>query len=991
MLKRPRPAVGPLRDLKDLLYEAYLAAGHPSLDEIAGDIAEAEAEDCAVTGAPSRDTIHRCISSTSLPPNQADAVSVAVVLARRAAWDEADLAARTRELWIRAWLAVQPGEPVTEFADPFALEVHRAIEVESSDTDALPLLPAYVERDHDARLRAAVLEAVAGRSRLVMLVGDSSTGKTRACWEALRLLPAQWRLWHPIDPTRPEAALAELERVGPRTVVWLNEAQHYLLTANRDLGQRVAAGLRALLREPPRGPVLVLGTIWPEYWDILLREPAGGSEDPHEQARKLLASNDLSLPTSFTGTDLRALELKARDDPRLAYATERAEEGQITQYLAGAPALLERYRTAPKPTRAVIEAAMDTRRLGHSLALPLPLLEAAAEGYLTGAQWDLLPDDWLDKALAGAVGPLRGARGPLTRIRPHKGDAASAQPRYRLADYLEQHARTHRLTVRIPASLWSALLDYASPPDCTVLAEAARTRGLLHIAGQFYQAAAAAGDARAAERMGDLLENAGRGEEANGWYLYAAELCDGDAAPESMGNLLLLAGRGEEAVSWYERAVRESPYWEDGEDQSPIGMRLLHAGWPGLALPWIQRGAEAGDREAWRYAAGVLHEEGRVEEEISWAKKAAESGVAGFFREAVALLDRADRSDETIAWILDCVQAGASEAYPYAVSLPRQKHDKERALALLQERATAGDMRALGPVADALTAAGRPAEALTAYRRAAEAGDRTAKRMVVRLLRSTGRTDEAVRWLQSRAEDGDRDAPQYLGDVLMQLGREEEALDVWYQRAADVEYVRLFGMYHAAADTLLRAGRPDDALAWLQARAEAGHKDAFNQMIQLLRRLDREDEAIRHLRAKADSGDNSASLSLLQLLQETGRVDEQLDWYKRSADTGSTLSMAVALSTAGQIEEALACYERAVQEEYFVRRSAAEMLAKAYGPEAAMSWLQRHAYVGGGVLQEAADVLKVAGRGRESVNVLRYGWDPDGSIAAEWHVNHQTR
>ena len=84
---------------------------------------------------------------------------------------------------------------------------------------------------------------------MVMLVGSSSTGKTRACWEAVQRLPAGWRLWHPIDPDRPQAALAELKQVGPRTVVWLNEAQFYLMPEREGLGERIAAGLRTLLND----------------------------------------------------------------------------------------------------------------------------------------------------------------------------------------------------------------------------------------------------------------------------------------------------------------------------------------------------------------------------------------------------------------------------------------------------------------------------------------------------------------------------------------------------------------------------------------------------------------------------------------------------------------------------------------------------------------------------------------------------------------------
>ena len=60
-------------------------------------------------------------------------------------------------------------------------------------------------------LGRVVRAAAAGRSGVAVLVGGSSTGKTRACWEALGLLRDQdppWRLWHPIDPSRPDAALA---------------------------------------------------------------------------------------------------------------------------------------------------------------------------------------------------------------------------------------------------------------------------------------------------------------------------------------------------------------------------------------------------------------------------------------------------------------------------------------------------------------------------------------------------------------------------------------------------------------------------------------------------------------------------------------------------------------------------------------------------------------------------------------------------------------
>ena len=113
-----------------------------------------------------------------------------------------------------------------------------------SPQPGLPVLPAYVPREHDEDLGRVVRAAAQGRSGIAVLVGGSSTGKTRACWEALgvlRDLPESWRVWHPIDPSRPDAALAELPGIEPRTVVWLNEAQFYL---RRRRGAGWASGSR---------------------------------------------------------------------------------------------------------------------------------------------------------------------------------------------------------------------------------------------------------------------------------------------------------------------------------------------------------------------------------------------------------------------------------------------------------------------------------------------------------------------------------------------------------------------------------------------------------------------------------------------------------------------------------------------------------------------------------------------------------------------------
>lgn len=384
--------------------------------------------------------------------------------------------------------------------DPFILEVHRPVQPHRT-VPGLDALPRYQERDHDRQLVALALAAAGGSSGIAVLVGGSSTGKTRACWEVLGLLrdrEPQWRLWHPIAPSHPQAALAELPMVGPRTVIWLNGAQRYLGAPN-GLGEQVAAGLRDLLRDRERSPVLILATLWPEHWSALAVRPRQGQEDRHAAARDLLSGHEISVPGAF-GAEL-ARELAGSPDPRLAAAAQ-ALHGEVTQFLAGAPALLDYYRHAPPAARAVLDAAIDARRLGMSAGLPRDFLHDAATGYLTDTQWATLGRDWSERfraALEEAALERKGTRGPLTAVLPRPGDTASNPGQtFRLADYLEQHGRSARSGAIPPGAFWNAALRHASSGDLNALASAAERRGLLRDAARLRKRAIACGDSSTA-------------------------------------------------------------------------------------------------------------------------------------------------------------------------------------------------------------------------------------------------------------------------------------------------------------------------------------------------------------------------------------------------------------------------------------------------------------------------------------------------------------
>ncbi|MFF9982376.1 P-loop NTPase family protein [Streptomyces erythrochromogenes] len=332
-------------------------------------------------------------------------------------------------------------------------------------------MPAYVRREHDRVLAGLVQDAAAGRSGAVVLVGSSSTGKTRACWEAVQPLAEKgWRLWHPFDPTRAQDALEDLPRVAPRTVVWLNEAQHYL--SDPTAGEQIAAALHRLLVSVECGPVLVLGTLWDEYATQYTALPEPGKKDPYSRVRELLAGRLLTVPESFDASALATAAALAKGGDRLlADALRRAHaDGRVTQDLAGAPELLHRYRHATPAAAALLEAAMDVRRLGVGLHIPQAFLTDAAADYLTDTDYDHLTDDWAEQAFAELAKPVHGKQAPLRRATPrtprrppapappvHGPAAATVGPVFRLADYLEQHGRTSRRRLCPPASFWLAL------------------------------------------------------------------------------------------------------------------------------------------------------------------------------------------------------------------------------------------------------------------------------------------------------------------------------------------------------------------------------------------------------------------------------------------------------------------------------------------------------------------------------------------------------
>lgn len=740
------------------------------------------------------------------------------------------------------------GSPIRDFTDPFALEVHRVIEAEEGDSGTpLTPLPTYIRRQHDVRLGQLITRASAGQSSLAVLVGESSTGKTRACWEVIQTLPGDWRLWYPIAPSPAEALLAGVQSVGPRTVIWLDEIEPYL--ASPQLGEQAAAALRELLKNPTRGPVAVLGTAWPKQWERLALPPAAGAPDEHREARSLLTGHSILVPCSFDEPALVETRRAAHEDRRLAEALHRVGDGRIVQYLSAAFALMERYTTSSAAAQAVIHAAMDARRLGCSGALSRTLLELAAVGYLTDDEWGALTEGWFDQTLAVLQQPCRGATSPLNLLRPRTGQTIHAEPHFRLADYLDHYGRSSRVTAPAPASLWRALSEHAHTNDLVGLAWEARNRGLFRHSFQFHLQVDAAGIEGTAWLAGDLKERAKKPQEALRWYQRAVEAGD------------------------------ESAYANLVELSDALGQR-------DAAVDQLTRLAEAGDEVALSWVVELTANSRTTEETISWLAALADRGDTAAAREAGELLWQNERPAEAIDFYHRAAFSGDAPAIRQSVAMVWETDGPDEALAWLNELTEAAVIDVM-VTANTLAQAGRWDEALSYFKRAADEGHDMAFGAWAELAVKCEGLEQAASWLEPFAAAGRPFASAAYLDVLLKAQRSDDALRWCLEPKRRVDVAVL----DTATELLVGSGRVDEALHWLDSLAKCGHSFALWRMAGLLEQLGRADEATMRAKELAQGGNTSALHLTAFLTAREGNLAEAIPWYRKAILAGEPFAI----------------------------------------------------------------------------------------------------
>ncbi|WP_146058918.1 tetratricopeptide repeat protein [Actinomadura rubteroloni] len=563
---------------------------------------------------------------------------------------------------------------VREITDPVrAVGVHPARRRDSGGDR----VPAYVPRDFDGRLRAAL--AAPG---FVLLVGDSTAGKTRAAFEAMRAVLPDHRLVMPVRRDGVAAAVAEAMTLR-HCVLWLDDLEGFLGPGG--LTRKEVAELL----EGPGHHRIVLATLRAAEEDRLVsgdddegRRLSRESRAVLEQADRILVERLFSAPEKERAAGL------ADDDSRIADALSSADVLGVPEYLAAGPQLKEEWERAwargthPRAA-ALIAAAVDLRCAGFAAPLPRALLDETHGLYLEKRGGSRLSPESEEKAWEWATRLRDSGNAPL-----HAADDGT----YELFDYLlDDVQRAAAPGTHAPEETITAALRHARADDAHEIAATAYGQGRYRLSETaLLQAIEARTNEHGPEHptvlaartnLAIVLRDMGRLEEAHAEQRAGLEITARVLGPDhpdtldargNLVNLLYLQGRLDEAET-EQRAVLTALERTLGPDHPST---LIARNSLGLVLTDLGRLDEAEIEHRAEFEASarllgtehpetlasrnnlarVLHELGRLEESEAEYRALLEAGERVLGREhphmliarnnRAAVLAEAGRPDE---------------------------------------------------------------------------------------------------------------------------------------------------------------------------------------------------------------------------------------------------------------------------------------------------------------------------------------------------------
>ncbi|PKV85089.1 hypothetical protein BX283_2624 [Streptomyces sp. TLI_146] len=453
--------------------------------------------------------------------------------------------------------------------------VHRARTTKDGNA-----VPVYIPRDVDPDVRAA-LSRMSGSGGVVLLVGDSTAGKTRCAYEAMRATLSDHLLIAPRHITDLPEAISKAVRAArsdERCVLWLNDIEKYLGPGSFDLKD---------LHTLRTTQTVVLGTIRSRIRKDL----------PDEELVRLAQEFEVERLWSAGEVDRARKQFRSDRDERLRLAISQAADFGIAETLATGPQLWRELRGAsvvngnPRGA-ALVWCAIDLALAGLTEPLSVGLLGELHEDYLPGSNKQLIGPEPFEAALSWATSP----RDAVTRLLIPEGDGLRPFD-YLLDAHLQDRGPSPKL---IPEKVWATVLASGTERHQRFsIALAAHANDRMDIGRKALLPLAEAQDAEAQRTLGVLCEHTDR-QEAARWLQRAID--SGDVLSfRLMGNLHFRNQDRETASQWYRKAAEAGDEVAQSYYNEPTLIRPPKAQTPHLIEPDVGAAADADWDEAEDY------------------------------------------------------------------------------------------------------------------------------------------------------------------------------------------------------------------------------------------------------------------------------------------------------------------------------------------------------------------------------------------------------
>ncbi|MFI0813221.1 tetratricopeptide repeat protein [Streptomyces echinatus] len=375
--------------------------------------------------------------------------------------------------------------------------------------------PPYVERDAEPVLRAAL-----ARDDFVLILGESTAGKTRLAYEVTRALFPRHAFVRPLNRSALAAAIEEARR-SKRAVLWLDDLENYLGADG------LTSSMLAGLLQGRTDRAVVLATMRSEeYRRYDAREESrltGSDRDAWRVEREVLdRARKIRLARHWSPAEQqRATRYQA--DPRIRLALKSCDRFGVAEVVAAGPELLAAWENAWAPGAnprgaAVVATAVDCRRAGLLRPVSRQWLQELHPPYLVERGGPDLQPEPFEEAMQWACKAAYATSGLLV------GNYSQG---YLAFDYLLNKPGLSP----VPDHLWEALLTRVDPTD-------AYDMGLVaHQANQLSRAVAA-------------LELARSGGAAGADYLLAIAVGDRGWPRQAVGDLEDVVRRRRAELGW---------------------------------------------------------------------------------------------------------------------------------------------------------------------------------------------------------------------------------------------------------------------------------------------------------------------------------------------------------------------------------------------------------------------------------------------------------